>query len=144
MLKKYSARVGLNLEYFINNGFWIIIRYATLGVCGLIISSGFTRFFSQETYGQYQYVMSIVALLSIFSLPGFNILALRSVAKGNDGIIKSIVGLSFISSLVALVALVGFGVAKTLSGDSSVGYSLITAGLLFPLFFAPNTWYAYF
>ena len=46
--------IGLDINYFFKNGVWVLTRYLIIGLCGLAISSGFTRLGTKELFGQYQ------------------------------------------------------------------------------------------
>ena len=145
LLRIFGNKVGLNLVYFVGNGFWVACRYLTISVAGLIISIAFTRLGTKELLGQYQFVLSVMAFLSIFSLPGLNISVLKSISQGQDaGLIKA-VKMSFLASLFGSPIIIGYGILKIFQGvDIVLGATLILAGVLFAFFYAPNTWYAFY
>jgi len=144
LLLKYSRKIGLDLPYFIKHSFWITIRYVVVGLFGLLITVGFARLGTKELLGQYQYVISILALLSIFSLPGLNLAALREVTKGNTGAVRQAIWKSFKWSWLAFPIIIGYGIFTFLHGRPLLGEALILAGILFPFFYAPNTWYVFY
>lgn len=144
-MERASSLVGLDLVYLFSNGFWVMLRYGMLAAFGLLFTVGFARFGSKELFGQYQFILSIIALFSVLSLPGFNIVALRSIATGGDvSIIRLVVRWSFFSSLLALPIIAGYVMyRRSFLGDISIEmtYALFAGALLFPFFYAPNTWY---
>lgn len=131
----------------ISNTFFVSLRYGIVSVLGVLLSVAFARFTTPELYGQYQFILSVIAFLSFLSLPGLNIVALRSVAEGKSGAVKQAVKLSFLWSCIAIPILVGYGAYEAFFKEGSslvVGLSLVVLGLLYPLWYAPNTWYAYY
>jgi len=141
---KYSQRIGLNLPYFIEHSFWITIRYVAVGLFGILITIGFARLGTKELLGEYQYVLSVLALLSFFSLPGLNLVALKEVTKDNLGAVRQAVMESFKWSWLAFPLIVGYGFFTIIQGRPLIGEALILSGILFPFFYAPNTWYVFY
>jgi O-antigen/teichoic acid export membrane protein len=144
ILTRIGDKIGLDLEYFLKNGFWIFIRYIVMGLSGLAISISFTRLGTKELFGQYQFILNFLAFFSFFSLPGLNTVALREVALKRDEIVRKAVNKSFFWSLLAIPVIVCYGTYQVFFGDALIGKTLILAGILFPFFYAPNTWYTFF
>lgn len=96
--------------------------------------------------GQYYFILSFVAFLSIFSLPGLNTAALRSVARGGSGTVRQAVKLSFLGSFIAMPILIGYGLhlLEVGQGSFSVGLACLVLGLFYPFLYASNTWPAYY
>lgn len=142
LLENAGRRLGLDLRYFASSGAWVSGRYILVGLIGLASSIGFARLGMPELYGQYQYVLAVTGLISIVTLPGLNTVALRGVAKGELGIVRTTTAISFRLSIVAAFLLAGFGL-YTLSflKQPAIGWSFILASFFVPAFYAPNAWY---
>ncbi|MCW1888692.1 MAG: oligosaccharide flippase family protein [Candidatus Moranbacteria bacterium] len=131
----------------IKNSVWVSLRYGIVSAIGLLLSVAFARLATKEVLGQYQVILSIIAFFSIASLPGLNTSALRSVARNESGTVKQAVRLSFISSILAIPVLVGYGIyLLQMSGGQStdVGVACIVLGALLPFLYASNTWYVFY
>jgi len=144
IIEKLTRVLSLDVKYFFKNGIWIFIRYIVIGLSGLIITISFARLGTKQMLGQYQFVLNFLAMLSVFSLPGLNTVALRGVASGKDGIIKKVFNKSFSWSLFAIPIIICYGIYQIFYSDELVGKTIILAGFLFPFFYASNTWYAFF
>lgn len=138
-LKEYCARLGFDFDYFIKNGFWVGLRQVAVILFSFLISVAFARLSSQETFGNYQLFFSLFAVVSVFSLPGLNTSLLQTVARGYEGDYRRLVRLSFISSLLGAPILLGLG-AFYYSESPALGLSLFFSSLIFPFFYAPNSW----
>ncbi len=140
-----SKKAGLDLPYFINNGFWVSLKYGFLAITGLLISISFTRLSSKELLGQYQFVLSFLSVVSLLALSGLNTSALKSVTQNQDAAIIKAVKLSFLTSLIGVPIIIGWGAYEIFfQAQIILGWTFIVAGLIFPFFYAPNTWYVYF
>lgn len=145
MLEKISKKVGLNIDYFLKNGFWVGLRYAFLALSGLLLSVSFTHLSNKEFLGQYQFILSFLSFLSLFALPGLNLAALKAVTQSKEAAIIKAVRLSFLSGIIATPILAGWGIYEILFNSQIIlGWSFVLAGVIFPFFNAPNTWYVYF
>jgi O-antigen/teichoic acid export membrane protein len=139
--KKYGQKMGLDLPYFVKNGFWVIVRKFFDVTAGVLLSVVFARLASQEVYGQYQYILSIFGTVSILSIPGLNTSLIKSVAEERDGEYENIVKISFFWSFLGIPILFAIGAYYYLTASHSLGIALILASIFFPFFYAPNTWY---
>jgi len=128
------------------NSFWVSFRYVVIAVIGLAVSVAFAHLATKETFGQYQFILSIVAIFYVFSLTGLNIAALKSVSQGKSGSVSKAVRLSFLGSVFAIPFLVGYGIYILTVGNysASVGWAFVLLGLLFPFLYASNTWYVHY
>jgi O-antigen/teichoic acid export membrane protein len=73
------------MVYIAKGSFWINLNFISSSLVSFLVSVIFAWFVSKETYGIYQYVLSIAAIISAFSLTGMNTAVTQSVAKGMDG-----------------------------------------------------------
>lgn len=128
------------------NSFLVSFRYIVIAVIGLIVSVAFAHLSTKQIFGQYQFILSVLAVFSVFSLPGLNIAALKSVSQGKIGSVSEAVRLSFFGGIFAVPFLIGYGVYALLVGnyESSIGWACILLGFFFPFLNAPNTWYAHY
>ncbi len=143
-LNYLSKKFGIDLNYFLPQGILVAGRFVVTTLITLLISVAFARLTSKETFGQYQYVLSIASLLSIFSLPGLNTAALRAFVEGDEHAIQRSVRYSFLGSLIASLILVVFGLYDSIHGQRMLGMAIALSGVFMPFFYAPNNWYLYY
>ena len=141
--KKYGQRLGFDLPYFIKNGFWVFLRQGIGSICGLALSIAFARLATQEVFGQYQFVLSLLSIISILSIPGLNTAITQSVARGYDGDYKKVVKISFLWSLLGIPTLLIIGGYYYIFQSHPLGIALMISSIFFPFFYAPNTWDAF-
>lgn len=140
-----GKKIGLDLNYFIKSGFWITFRYGFVSLFGLALSIGFARLATKELLGEYQMILAFLSLISIFSLPGLNLSALKSVTRGDDGAVVKAVRLSFLGSLMALPFIAGYAAyIFFIQGNSLIGLAFLLGAFFFPFFYAFNTWYVFY
>jgi len=84
-VNEYTNKYQIDLPYLIKNEFWVYLRLGTSLITGLAVSIVFARLAPREVYGQYNFVLAILAIASILSIPGLKSAVLRSTARGNEG-----------------------------------------------------------
>jgi PST family polysaccharide transporter len=139
-VSEYSKRYQIDLAYVIKNEFWVYLRLGTSLITGLAVSVVFARLSPREVYGQYNFVLAILAIASILSIPGLKSAVLRSTARGNEGNYKMAVKTSFLWSLLGIPALLGVGAYYYYYNAQIIGICLMMSSIFFPFVFAPNTW----
>ena len=138
----YGKKLGLDLPYFVKNGFWMTLRQIVILLSGMAVSIIFARIASKDIYGNYQLFISIFSIVSILSIPGLNNSIVNSVSRGNDGDYSVVVKKSFFWSLIGIPVLLILG-AFYFHINKSLGISLMVSSIFFPFYYAPNTWNAF-
>lgn len=130
-----------DMIYLVKNSFWTGIGKFFSSISGLIILIVLTRFVSKDIVGQYNFFLSILAIIAIFSIPGLNTSTIEAVAKGNDGVYKKTFHIklkwSLLGTLFLFLTSLYFYFIKN-SSDLSLAFLL--AGFLFPFQYSPNFW----
>ena len=80
---------------------------------------------TREVFGEYQFVLSVLAIISILSIPGLNISLIRSVARGYEGDYKKVVKVSFKWSLLGVPVLLMVGSYYYLHQRQLLGIALM-------------------
>lgn len=141
-----SSRLGLDIGYLFKNGNWVTFRFLVATITGFFVSLTFARFSEKELLGQYQLILSLISVVSVFSLLGLNASALEAVTHGREAAVfrasKNIFKASLFGALIIVVA--GVYVAFFRQEQIELGIPLLIAGLLFPLFYATTSWSAYY
>lgn len=144
-LTRCNRIIGLDLSYFFKSGLIVAIRYGALSLLGLALTIGFARLGSKEILGQYQTILAVLGIVSLFSLPGLNMAALKSVASGNDKAVIQAVKLSFFGALLGVPILLCYAAYSFfISRDVTFAHAAIIGSALFPFYYALNTWYVFY
>jgi len=76
-----------DMVYVARGGFWWIFGRVCISLISLATMMAFAHWLPKETYGAYQYILSTIAILSIFALPGMDTALIRTVARGYERMI---------------------------------------------------------
>jgi len=140
---KGGKRLGFDLPYFIENGFWVLLAQFVNLTASLVMSVIFARYLSKETFGEYQLLLSFLGIVAIISYSGLNTSIVRSVAKGFDYSYVKAVNFSFKKSLLAIPIFLALSFWYYYHGKQELSIILIIAGLMFSFIYAHNKWVAY-
>jgi O-antigen/teichoic acid export membrane protein len=139
-VNEYARKYQIDLPYLIRNEFWVYLRFGASLLIGIAISVAFARLASKEIYGQYNYLISILAIVSILSIPGLKNAVLVSTARGNDGNYRPAVKTSFLWSLLGVPVLLATGAYYFYYNTQIVGVCLMISSVFFPFIYAPSIW----
>ena len=106
---------------------------------GLISGVLITRNVSTEIYGQYQVVLSLIAVISSFCLNGMGQSITISAARRYDGNLLRIMKLKFGAYFLGSVALIVSGILYYQS-QPSLAYGIFAVALLFPFYKLQGIW----
>lgn len=132
--------LGLDLKYFASGGFWTFLGQGFNTVLSFILLIAFANLLPKETYGLYNYILSLVSILSIFSLTGMNTAVSQAAATGNDGALKTSLKYQLKWNLMMAIALLGLGGYYFWSHNNTLAISLFILGILSPATLALETY----
>jgi O-antigen/teichoic acid export membrane protein len=144
---KYRDWVGqlgkFNFFYFVKNSPPLFISNLISSAFAFLLTYVFTRYATQEIYGQYQYIFSILGVLSFFSLPGVNTAVTQSSARGFDSVLQEGTKLRLKSALMGGTALILIASYSFLRGNLELSVGLVIAAVLFPTYYGLDTFLSF-
>jgi O-antigen/teichoic acid export membrane protein len=125
-------KMGLS-PYFLNGGFWLVLAQVINSLASFVVAVVLGHIISKETFGEYRYLISLMSILSLVAISGYNIVITQIVAQGDDSIwwrgVKKTFFSSFLGSFVAFVAAFYYGT----HGNIPLSNGFIVIGLGLPL-----------
>jgi O-antigen/teichoic acid export membrane protein len=101
------------------------------------ISFGFMAFFgnvaTKTTLGQYNYIISVLSIISIATLPGINSALVRAVSRDSEGSVKTLTAKRVTTGLIGTFACICIGAYYLLQKNTVLGYSFFIAAPFVPL-----------
>jgi O-antigen/teichoic acid export membrane protein len=132
-LTAFGKRFGIDSHYYAKNGAFVAVGHAMTVVRGFVTGYIVARFFDQEVYGQYQFMLSVLGTFSVFALSGMSHSVTRAWARGDSfslwGVIKPQLSVSLIVSVILLGSIPFLG----RFGREEFTSMFVAAALLFPL-----------
>ncbi|PZO87119.1 MAG: hypothetical protein DI626_04730 [Micavibrio aeruginosavorus] len=135
---KILANINLLEGVALNFGFKVFQIFLGLTTTYFIVRS-----LSSENYGNYNYILTVVSLLSVFSLPGMSNAITQSIARGYYGTYTKALSKSFKSSLLGSFALGSLSFFFFLKGEETISFGLIIASFFFPFSHGLDKWKAH-
>ncbi len=137
-LRKLEKYTKTDMVYLARGGFWALSSQIVVSLSSFLLAISFAHFVSQESYGQYKFIMSLASIAGTLTLTGLGVGVMRGVSIGYDGSLhyafwKNIQWsvLFFITSGIA--ALYYF-----IHANSVLGISFLIIGCLSPLISSTN------
>lgn len=143
-IHEYEKKYQLDIAYIIKNEFCVYLRQAVILITGVAVSVAFARLASKEVFGQYNFILAILAIFSVLSIPGLKNAVLRSVARGREGSYNAAVKTSFLWSLLGIPALLAVGGYHYYYSTPTIGICLMISSVFFPFIHALNIWSSFF
>ncbi len=140
-IKKFAYQFLLKSQSFTKSDNIYLVKfgsYLTLGnilttLIGFITATAFARYLPKEIYGQYRYILSIVALIAIFTLPGMNSALMRSIARGFEKTIQIAGRTKLKWGLLASLTALGWAIYYYTKDNPAFFVSFLIVALVYPL-----------
>lgn len=112
--------------------FYVFIQFIINTLFSILTIRLITTNLKPESYGNYRYVLSVVAISSIFAINGFGKTIMGYVAKGYHGTVKKMTLFSVKTGLLGVLTLVIFGAyTLTCKKDSTEAVLFFIAAVVF-------------
>lgn len=132
LLRQSEKYTKTDMLYLVKGVFWLNIGKILILIASFSIMVAFANFVSKETYGTYQYIISVVSILAIFSLPGIDTALVKSIVKKKEGTLKLSVKEKIKFSLIGSVILFGVAIWYFIKGNLSLSLPFLIAATFFP------------
>lgn len=142
-LLKSQKITGTDNVYIAKNGTYLLIGNTISIIASFLLSIAFAQLLPKETYGQYRYILSIMAILAIFSLEGINKAVLQGVAKGFEGVFIAGFKTKLKWSLLGALASIGVASYFWFQGNIEFAASFLIIAVFLPLFKSGEIYQSY-
>ncbi len=134
LVDQVESYFQLDIRYYVKNSFYLILAHGVSMGFSLLLSIAFARLLTQDLYGQWNYVLSIMGILAIFSLPGMGTAINQAVARGHARVFIEATKVRFKWSVLGSIAIFGVGIYYFLNDLALLGKGLMICALFFPFF----------
>lgn len=121
-----------DMVYLAKGGFWQILCKVVTFLIGFATLSALSRWLSKETFGAYQYVLSIISILGLATLPAMGAALTRAVARGKEGMLAEVAKEKGKWSALGILVCLGCGFWYLGQGNPTLGFSFLMASFFFP------------
>ncbi|MBI2410221.1 oligosaccharide flippase family protein [Candidatus Kaiserbacteria bacterium] len=143
ILRASERYTHLDMVYVAHGSFWVLFGQVASNLLSLVLVIAFANLLPKETYGLYQYILSLAGILNIFTLTGMNTAVARAVAAGEEGAFRTSVSYQLKWNLLQFLAFLGLGAYYFYNGNTAIALSFLIFSLASPLSQAFNTYSAY-
>jgi O-antigen/teichoic acid export membrane protein len=135
-LKKSERIFKTDMVYLAKGGFWLTLGQVTSTAIGFGLAVAFANLIPSITYGTYQFVLSVSGILSASTLTGLNTAAVRSVARGAEGVISSSLKTKLKWGVSGSLASLLIAAYYFINGDNNLAISFLIVAAFLPSFYS--------
>ncbi len=139
-LEKYTKT---DMVYLAKGSFWLNGNTVIVSLFSFILSISFARYVSKDTYGMYQFLISIASILGGLTLTGMNTAVTQAVARGFDGVFKKSVKTQLKFGLITFIAGIATSGYYYINDNITLSVSIAIISVTLPLINSLNTWSAF-
>lgn len=129
-----------DMVYLAQSNFWLQATSVFVSLGSLLLYIIFGHVLPKDVYGTYQYLLSVGALVSAFTLTGMSTAVTRAVARGFEGAFLESISVQLRWGLIPLTGSVIVGAYYLVHGNVTLGWGMILIGVFIPLNTTFNTY----
>lgn len=132
-----------DMVYLTKGGAWFGLGTALSWIISFCTAIAFANLISKETFGAYQYVLSMIGIFGILALAGMGTAIARATARGKDGSLFEALRTKIAWGLLGGLGSIIFGAYYLSQENSVLGWAFIIAGICIPFWEAPGIYINY-
>jgi O-antigen/teichoic acid export membrane protein len=140
---KNFRQIPESYKRLIKNTFILFTLRGTQKILGLIVVFVLVRVLSQESFGEYNFVLTCMNFCALFALPGLNNAVMQAIARKHPGSYRVATPVSFFSSLIGSAILLGVGLWYRAHDSQEIGTAILLCAIIFPFAKGLTQWRAF-
>ncbi|MEK7148088.1 MAG: oligosaccharide flippase family protein [Patescibacteria group bacterium] len=133
LLKRAERILKLDTTYIARGSVWMTLSFVIGTLASLVTMVAYGNLLSRETYGTYNYLLSLGASLSFLTLSGTGFGVLRAVARGYENVVPVALRLQLKYNLIAVATVLSVAIYYGYKGNMLFAYSLLLLAVAYPL-----------
>jgi O-antigen/teichoic acid export membrane protein len=134
LLIKTQKFTGTDNIYVATHGSFLSIGNIINSLASFLLAMAFAKLLPREIYGQYRYILSIMAIVGITALSGMESAIIQATARGFEGGFKKILKTKFRWAMLGSFACLLIGAYFLLFGHNiNISVSFFIATIFFPV-----------
>lgn len=129
-LEKYTQT---DMVYLAKGGFWLITGKIILFICSFGAMVAFARFLPKQDFGTYRYILSIIGVLAIFTLPGIDLALVKAIARGKEGTFFTCFKTKIKWGIIAGVISLAISIYYFFTGNLVLAIAFLIAAIFLPI-----------
>jgi PST family polysaccharide transporter len=134
LLRRSEHYTKTDMVYLASGGFWLILGQTVSSFFAFGLAIAFANLVPPDIYGTYKYLLSILGILNLCTLPEMNTAVARSVARGDSSTIHAATRARIAWSFAGTVTAFMGGAYYAIHGNMEVAIALAIIGVALPLF----------
>jgi len=143
LLRKSEKFFKTDMVYLAKGNFWVTFGQSINSILSLILIIAFANLLPKETYGLYRYILSLAGILNVLTLTGMNRSVSRTIAAGNESVLRISVKYQLKWNLLMLAAFWILAGYYFMNSNDIFAVSFFILGIFVPSTLAFNTYCAY-
>lgn len=139
-LEKYTKT---DMVYLAHGGFWLTLGQTISTLSSFVLAIAFANLVPKEVYGTYQYALSVMSMLTVFTLTGMNTAVAQAVARNFEGTLKKSFWVQIKWNLLMFLASLSGAIYYFIHGNKTLAITLLIIGIFSPLSNSANTYTAF-
>jgi O-antigen/teichoic acid export membrane protein len=132
ILRSSERFFRLDMVYVAKGGLWTTLSFAIGTMASIVTMIAFGNLLPRETYGTYNYLLSLGASLSFLTLSGVGTGVMRAVARGHENVVPKALRFQLKYNLVAVATVMAAAIYYGYKGNLLFAGSLALLALAYP------------
>jgi len=122
----------VDVKYFARGGFWLGLAQIVNMLVGLAISAALARYLTKAQFGEYQFIMTLIGVFLLLSLPGFNIAAYQGWVKGYHRTVLYAIKMRSLFGILGSISFIIVAMYLFFVRTHPLWWGYLIIGILFP------------
>ncbi|MFA7216944.1 MAG: oligosaccharide flippase family protein [Candidatus Paceibacterota bacterium] len=132
-----------DMIYLAKGSFWLNANTIITSIFAFILAIFLGNYLDQNTYGTYQFILSIGSILSALTLTGMNSAITQATARGYEGVLKESFRTQIKFGLIPIIAGLIASLYYVINFNYTLSLSILIISILIPLTNSLSIWLSF-
>jgi O-antigen/teichoic acid export membrane protein len=132
VLRKTERYTRTDMLYVFRSGFWSLFSQGIGSLSSFVVVVLLANLLSKESFGQYRFILSIISILTLFTLPGIATAITRAIARKQNVDFPKIARIKIQFGFIGLWATLAMALFYFLNGNTELASALIVTAIFLP------------
>ncbi len=128
-----ERRLHIDVRYYAKGGFWLVLGQFAVSGISLLSAIAFANLLTPQSLGEYRFLLSLIGLMALFTLPGMETGLMRAISRGFERTLVPLVSRKVLVGLLGSLGALAGAIYYALNDNYVLAGGLFVGALFIPI-----------
>ncbi len=132
-LRFLERHLHIDVRYYAKGGFWLFLGQGAVSSLSLLSAIAFANLLSPQSLGEYRFLLSLIGLCALFTLPGMETGLMRAISRGFERTLVPVVSRKVLVGLLGSLGALAGAIYYAMNDNYVLAGGLFVGAVFIPI-----------